>query len=124
MLLACLQTTKLNVLQGLKRLLLAATKWVPGLRVLVTLRAPAVSALPPGPCLAEHVGVLSALEAEELLQRLVPAVRYPDLMDLAEACGHTPAMLAVIAGAMNDQNLTIQVWFLSLIGLKCHEDSS
>ncbi|KAL0051647.1 hypothetical protein WJX82_011174 [Trebouxia sp. C0006] len=58
--------------------------------------------------MAHFVGPLTALEAEELLLKLAPTLRYPELVDLATICGYAPLMLSVVAGAVKKQKLSTQ----------------
>ena len=87
----------------------------------MTLRQANAAAMPPGPNRLECIEPLNSLQAEQLLLKLVPTVRYPELMALATACGCVPLTLHAVAGAMKKQKLTTQVLpFLdayTLIGL-------
>lgn len=96
-------------LQGLKQLLAALRSWLPGVHLMVTLCQANVAAMPPGPNRVECVEPLTSLQAEQLLLKLVPTVRYPELMGLAAACGCVPLTLHAVAGAMKKQKLTVQV---------------
>ena len=96
-------------LQGLKHLLAAVRSWLPGVHLVVTLRQANAAAMPPGPTRVECVQPLTNLQAEQLLLKLVPIVRYPELMGLATACGCVPLTLHTVAGAMKKQKLTTQV---------------
>ena len=96
-----------------------AMGWLPGLKLLVTLRAPAAAAMPLGLCMTEQVEPLSPVDAEALMLKLVPPVRYPELKDLAAHCGYVPLILMVVAGVMKAQQLKTQVcYFCSLPGIQ------
>lgn len=56
--------------------------------------------MPSGPCTLEQVEPLAALDAEALILQLVPTVQYPELIDLAAACGCVPLVLTIVANLM------------------------
>ena len=103
----------------MQQVLTAAVGWLPRLQLLVTSCMPAAAAVPSGPCMLEQVEPLVALDAEALMLQLVPTVQYPELIDLAAACGCVPLVLTVVANAMNAQQLSTQVGDHTGFGPQC-----
>jgi hypothetical protein len=95
--------------QDLQSVLARILARLPGVRLLVTSRQQGTLRAPKGTCAVEQVGVLSAIDAEELLLKHVPGTRYPRLKDVAAACHFVPLALSLLAGAMKEHRQSSEV---------------